>query len=47
MAHFDLWPLYVGSYDKVMIYFFEALINVYKMTQLIFKSELFSYFSRG
>ena len=29
--HFDLWPLKVGSYDKITIDFFKALIIVYKM----------------
>ena len=47
MTHFDLWPLYEGSYDKVTIDFFKALFIVYKMTYLVLKSELFSYFSRG
>ena len=37
----------MGSYDKVTIDFFKALTIVYKMTVLVFKSELFSYFSRG
>ena len=32
MTHFDLWPLYEGSYDKVIIDFFEALFVVNKMT---------------
>ena len=32
MTRFDLWPLYEGSYDKVIIDFFEALFIVYKMT---------------
>ena len=47
MTHFDLWPLYEGSYDEVNIDFFEALFIVYKMKLLVLKSELFSYFSRG
>ena len=47
MTRFDIWSLYEGSYDKVMIDFFEALFIVYKMTSLVLKSELFSYFSRG
>ena len=32
MTHYDLWPLYEGSYDKVTIDFFEALFIVHKMT---------------
>ena len=32
MTHFDLWPLYEGSYDNVTINFFKALFIVYKMT---------------
>ena len=46
MTHFDLWPLKVGSHDKVAIDFFKALIIVYKMTPSDFELELFSYFSR-
>ena len=34
----------MGSYDKVTINFFKALTIVYKMTVLVFKLELFSYF---
>ena len=47
MARFDLWPHYEGSYDKVIIDFFEALFIVYNMTEIVLKSEQFSYFSRG
>ena len=47
MTYFDRWPLYEGSYDKVIIDFFEVLFIVYKMTLLVLKSELFSYFSCG
>ena len=47
MTHFDLWLHYVGLYDMVTIDFFKALTIVYKMTVLIFTSELFSYFSYG
>ena len=32
MTHFDLWPLYEWSYDKVTIDFFKALFIVYKMS---------------
>ena len=37
----------MGSYDEVTIDFFYALTIVYTMTALVFKSELFSYFSHG
>ena len=47
MTHFDLWPHYVGLYDKVTIDFFKALIIVYKMTVLVFKLAQFSNFSHG
>ena len=44
MTHFDLWPLKVGSHDKVAIDFFKALIIVYKMTPSDFELELFHIF---
>ena len=44
MTHFNLWPLKLGSHDKVAIDFFKALIIVYKMTPSTFELELFSYF---
>ena len=47
MTHFDLWPLKVGSHDKVAIDFFKVLIIVYKITPSDIELELFSYFSRG
>ena len=47
MTHFDLWPQYVGLYDKATIDFLKALIIVYKVTLLVFKSRLFSNFLHG